>query len=186
MYRSHMSFHRLFPAAALVLAALSVSPLAAQEFIPPDRDRPPQTQPSGGGDTGIRLGIFAFSTRGGYQVNEDNQLVLGSTLDVAELGVPRLRLRPSFEVGFGRAERSLAFNAEVVYRFQDDAAPAIPYLGGGLGYYDDGATEHGWATFVFGFELPYRRTMSWLLEIHTLEGINRARFLIGLATRSPR
>lgn len=185
MYRSPMSFHRLMLVAAVAMAVAVARPLAAQEFIPPDRDRPQQSEPASSQST-VKFGIQAFSTRGGYQVNEDNQLVLGSTLDIAELGHPQLRLRPSFEVGFGRAERSLAFNAEVVYRFQDDNKPAIPYVGAGFGYYDDGNTEHGWPTIIFGFELPYRRTMSWLLEIHTLDGVNRARFLIGLATRSPR
>jgi len=171
----------------LLFASLSAaSPAAGQEFIPPDRPPqppPPQApQPQRAG-TGFIVGVLAFSTRAGAQVNADNQVVLGSTIDIAQLGAPGFRLRPSFEVGFGRPDNSLAINVEGVYRFQDDDAQAIPYIGAGVGYYDDNRVKRGWPTFVFGFELAYSRTTSWLIELHALDGVDRTRVLIGLATR---
>lgn len=169
------------------LLALSASRAVAQEFVPPDR-RPGGAQPAGPqstapGRSGFRVDIFAFSTRAGAQVNRDGQAVLGSTIDLVQLGTPRLRLRPSFEVGFGRPETSLGANAEVVYRFVGDNSPAIPYLGVGMGYYDDGATRNGWPTVALGFELPFRRSFNWLVEYHGLDGLKRSRFFVGLASR---
>ncbi len=169
--------------------AVAGSGAHAQEFVPPDRrpgSRPtaeaaPVEPPTGGG---FRAGVLGFTTRGGAQVNQGSQVVLGSTVDLAQLGSPRLRLRPSFEVGFGSPSKSLGINLEVVYRFQDDGSTAIPYLGAGAGYYDDDATERGWATVVIGFELPFRRGMSWLFEYHALDGVGRSRVLAGLATRA--
>lgn len=166
--------------------ALAASPLAAQEFIPPDRGRPPSQgqQPAGDPDFGLRADILGFSTRGGFQVNKGGQALIGSTIDVVQLWSPQVRLRPSFEVGFAEAGTSLAINVEVVYRFQPDAAPAIPYLGIGLGYYDDNTVKKGWPTVAMGFELPFRRSMNWLIEYHALDGLRRSRFLVGLATRN--
>jgi len=171
--------------AALVLAAPGAQ---AQEFIPPDR-RPspppaPESPPPAQAETrGVIVDIFSFSTRAGAQVNKDGQAVIGSTVYVMQLGMPRLRLRPSFEVGFGQPEKSLGVNVEVIYRFQPDAAPAIPYVGVGFGYYDDGVTEYGWPTVALGFELPLRRSYNWLVEYHGLDGLKRSRFFIGLTTR---
>ena len=179
----------LAAAACLVMGATKAG---AQEFVPPDR-RPAAPPPSAPPDTpvppppqpgGVRVDVFGFSTRLGGQVNADGQVVLGSTVDLVQLGSPRLRIRPSFEVGFGRPETSLGANLEVLYRFQSDAAPAIPYVGVGWGYYDDGAVEHGWPTVALGFELPFKRSFNWLVEYHGLDGLRRSRFLLGLATRA--
>lgn len=162
-------------------------PLRAQEFVPPDR-RPAATPPSPQSpgaveEPGFIVDIFGFSTRGGAQINKGAQVILGSTIDVMQLGTPQVRLRPSFEVGFGQARTSLALNLEVVYRFTDDSASAIPYLGLGWGYYDDNTTKRGWPTVAMGFELAFQRNMNWLIEYHALDGLQRSRFLIGLATR---
>lgn len=169
----------------VTMAALAAAPAAAQEFVPPDRPAPtppPAQQPAAAG-SGFLVGVLGFSTRAGAQINADNQVVLGSTIDIAQLGVPGFRLRPSFEVGFARPDKSLALNLEAVYRFQDDNANAIPYIGAGIGYYDNSVVKKGWPTFVLGFELPYGRTMSWLLEFHALDKLDRSRILVGLATR---
>jgi len=161
--------------AVLVLAA---SPAAAQEFQPPGGGAPSD----GGG--GVRLGILAFSTRGGGQVDHGGQGVLGSTVDFAQLGSPQVRLRTSFEMGFGRtAGKSLHAALEVMYRFQPDDAPTVPYVGAGLGYYDDGTTTRVWPNLVMGFELPFRPTFNWLVEYHALDRLGRHRFLVGFATR---
>ncbi len=167
------------------LATLAALPLRAQEFIPPDRGR--TAAPAPGRDTarddGFRLEILGFSTRGGAQVNKGGQAILGSTIDIMQLGARQVRLRPSFEVGFGRSSTSLAFNLEVVYRFQPDGAAAIPYLGIGVGYHDDTTIKRVWPTVAMGFELPFSRHMNWLIEYHALDGLRRSRFLVGLATR---
>jgi len=170
---------------AVTLVVLAAAPAAAQEFVPPDRRPSGQPAPTQDdyGPNGFYLDIMGFSTRAGAQVTKDEQAVLGSTVDLMQLYWPRLRLRPSFEVGFGRPNTSLGVNAEVIYRFQPDEAPAIPYVGLGAGYYDDGTTRHGWPTITLGFELPFRRSYNWLFEYHALDGLRRSRFLVGLATR---
>ena len=184
MYRSPMRFFRSLPFWALVISA--TAPLAAQEFVPPDRrPAPPSQTPAQApaGQSGFVMDVLGFSTRGGFQVNKGGQFLLGSTIDIAQLGTPQVRLRPSFEVGFGNSTTSIGLNAEVVYRFQPDAAPAIPYLGLGWGYYDDHTTRRGWATVAMGFELPFKRNMNWLIEYHALDALKRSRFFVGLATR---
>ena len=169
------------PLAALVLAlSLSAGAALAQEFVPPDRG---QSRASSG-QPGIRFGILGFSTRGGVQVNKDSQGVLGSTVDVMQLGSPQVRLRPSFETGFGRSRTSLGVALEVLYRFQPDGAPAIPYVGAGVGYYDNGTTDYVWPTLALGFELSFTRTINWLIEYHALDRLGRSRFFLGLATRT--
>jgi hypothetical protein len=172
---------------ALTLLALAAPRAGAQEFVPPDRsgrpapaNAPPQSAAAG---TGIHVGLFGFSTRGGFQVNKRGQGVVGSTLDLVELGTPLVRLRPSIEMGFANSNHSLGVNVEIVYRFQSDQAPAIPYLGLGLGYYDDSTSSRVRPTGVMGFELSLSRNMNWLIEYHVIDGFGRSRFLVGLSTR---
>jgi hypothetical protein len=163
--------------------ALLASSAAAQEFQPPGGG----VAPGAGG--GMRFGVLGFSTRGGGQVDHGGQGVLGSTVDIAQLGSPQVRLRPSFEVGFGKRGKSLHTALEVIYRFQPDEAPSVPYVGVGLGYYDSGTDSIAgrirriWPNLVMGFELPFRPTFNWLVEYHALDRLGRHRFLIGLATR---
>jgi hypothetical protein len=171
---------RSFALAALALT-LAAGAATAQEFVPPDQA---QTRSPGAAGSGIRFGVLGFSTRGGGQVNKDGQGILGSTVDVMQLGSPQVRLRPSFEAGFGRSRKSLHIALEVLYRFQPDGAPAIPYLGAGVGYYDNGTTDFVWPTLAMGFELPFTRTINWLIEYHALDRLGRSRFFVGLATRS--
>ena len=171
--------HRL---AVLVLTCCLARTASAQDFRPPDPRRPEEPPPESVADPGcFCVGLFAFSTRAGAQVTKDEQAVIGTTLDIAQLGSPQLRLRASGEVGFGRPEQSIGANLELLWRFQPDRAPAIPYIGVGAGYYDDGTVDHVWPTFVLGFELAFRAGTHWLIEYHALEGLNRSRFLIGLA-----
>jgi hypothetical protein len=166
----------------LVCAAASVPAAVAQEFVPPDeRGAPRQGTP--GMRPGVVLGVIGFSTRFGAQANSDEQGVVGSTIDIAQLGSPLVRLRPSFELGFGRSRTSLHLALEAIFRFQPDEADAIPYVGAGLGYYDDGRVDHLWPNLVMGFELPFRRTFNWLVEYHALDRLGRHRFMVGLATR---
>ena len=171
----------------LLLAAYAAVPaLRAQDFRPPDsaagrRTADSSTAPASAESSAFRFGILGFSTRAGGQVTQDGQAVLGTTIDLVQLGSPRVRLRPSVEVGFGRPEKSLGANVEILFRFQPETAPAIPYIGAGVGYYDDGSIEHVWPTFVLGFELPFRHNVRWLVEYHALDGLRLSRFLVGLA-----
>ena len=188
IYPSRMNLERI---ASLALAlVLTAAPLRAQEFVPPDRrpgatpTTPAQAEPAG--ESGFIVDILGFSTRGGAQINKGAQVILGSTIDIMQLGAPQVRLRPSFEVGFGQSRTSMALNLEVVYRFMDYSASAIPYLGLGWGYYDDNTTKRGWPTVAMGFELEFQRNMNWLVEYHALDGLRRSRFLVGLATRGGR
>jgi hypothetical protein len=168
--------HRTTGVLAALLAAWAAT-ARGQEFRPPEQ---PATSTGGA----LRFDIVGFSTRGGGQVNKDEQGVLGSTVDIAELWSPQVRLRPSFEVGFGQSYTSLHIAVEVLYRFQPDGAAAIPYVGAGVGYYDTGTADDLWPNLVMGFELAFRPTYNWLIEYHALDRLGRHRFLVGLATRS--
>ncbi len=176
----------LLSASALLLGVTICA--SAQDFQPPGSS---QGAPAGTSE-GVNFGIFGFSTRAGMQVNRDVQGVIGSTFDVATLFSPQVRLRPSLELGFGRAAKSLHIATEVIYRFQPDNAPSIPYLGLGLGYYDSGTSgdstqphiEKLFINLVMGFELPLKPSYNWLFEYHALDRLGQHRFLVGLATRS--
>jgi hypothetical protein len=162
--------------AALVMAAPRA---AAQEFRPPES---PASAPA----VGLAVDIFGFSTRAGIDVSRRAEWVVGSTVDVAELWSSRVRLRPSLEVASDQAAGvTLHWAGEIVYRFQPDDAPAIPYLGVGLGHMSrcSGCTTV-WPTVVLGFELGFRPGINWLIEYHALDRFGRHRFMIGLATRN--
>ena len=156
------------------------APLAsAQEFQPP---------PGGGGSpaagSGFVMDVFSFSTRAGIDVSRPAQWLVGSTVDIAEMWSPRVRLRPSLEVSSDGSSVQLHWAGEVMYRFQPDDAPAIPYVGIGLGHMSRcGGCTLIWPTVALGFELRFRPAFNWLIEYHALDRLGRHRFLIGLATR---
>ncbi len=178
---------------AFLVASASATGAAAtahaQEFTPPGGS---SSQASSGTSQGAEFGIFGFSTRAGVQVNRGVQGIIGSTVDVATLWSPQVRLRPSFEMGFGKNGKSLHGAVEVIYRLQPDDAPSIPYVGIGIGYFDSGSSadttvphvQKFWPTLVMGFELPFRPTFNWLFEYHSLDALGQHRFLVGLSTRS--
>ncbi len=170
--------------ALVTLLSVAAIPLVAQEFVPPDRGHPtpPASAPGPRNHDGFRLDILGFSTRAGFQVNNGGQFLLGSTVDLIQLGIPQVRGRTSFEFGFGTPS-TIGINEEVMYRFLADTASAIPYIGVGVGYLDDNTVKRVWPTVAIGFELPFRRTMNWLVEYHALDALRRSRFFIGLATR---
>jgi hypothetical protein len=165
---------------ALPLAALA-PPAAAQEFHPP----------SSGGSTeqvgGPSVDLYGFSVRGGVDVTHGLQWVLGTTLDVAELWSPRVRFRPSVEIASnGGSTVTFHWAGEIIYRFEPDNAPAIPYVGLGIGHMGNcpGCTAI-WPNVVLGFELQFRPSFNWLIEYHALDRLGRHRFLVGLSTRTP-
>ena len=110
------------------------------------------------------------------------QWVVGTTVDIAEMWSPRVRLRPSLEVSSDGNVTRLHWSGEVIYRFQPDNAPAIPYVGLGVGHMTHciGCTDL-WPTVVMGFELRFRPAFNWLIEYHALDRLGRHRFLIGLS-----
>ncbi len=167
------------PRLALFLAGLvcAAAPAAAQEF------QPPESQSAAGGN-GFRVDLLGFSSRVGIDVTHGGAVVLGSAVDLAELGSPRVRLRPSFEYSGTGSVTSLHVATDVVYRFQPDRAPAIPYLGLGVGYYAPSeGSDKLWLNVTMGFELAFRPSFNWLFEYHGLDRLRRHRFLIGLSTR---
>jgi hypothetical protein len=164
----------------LFLAGLAgaTAPAAAQEFQPPESR-------ASSGTGGVRVDLIGFSTRVGADLSSGGSLVLGSAVDIAELWSPQVRLRPSFEFSGAGTTTALHVALEVVYRFQPDRAPAIPYVGLGAGYFSQASAGRQaiWPTFLMGFELGFRPSFNWLFEYHSLDRLGRHRFLVGLATR---
>jgi hypothetical protein len=170
-------------ATRLILAAiplsLGASVAAAQEFRPP----------SGGGSSStgaFQVDLFSFSARAGIDVSRGTHWVVGSALEVAELWSSRVRLRPSLEIA-SDAGSTVTFHwaGEILYRFQPDNAPAIPYVGIGVGHLSGcRSCTTVWPTIALGFELQLRPSFNWLVEYHALDRLGRHRFLIGLATRN--
>lgn len=159
--------------------ACAVPAVQAQEFQPPSGGSASSAE-----ESGFRMDLFGFSTRAGIDVTRPAQWVVGSTVDIAELGSPRVRLRPSLEVSSSGSGVQLHWAGEVTYRFQPDNAPAIPYVGLGLGHLSScsGCTTL-WPTVVIGFELRFRPSFNWLIEYHALDRLGRHRFMVGLSTR---
>jgi len=160
--------------------ALAAPRAAAQEFHPPSAGAT-ASEPGG-----VAVDLFGFSVLGGVDVTHGVQWVLGTSLDVAELWSPRVRLRPSVEVASaGGSAVTFHWAGEIVYRFEPDNAPAIPYVGLGLGHMSNcGGCVAIWPTIVLGFELQFRPSFNWLLEYHSLDRLGRHRFLVGLSTRT--
>ena len=172
----HRTF-RLAPAVALA-AVCAAGAARAQQFQPPAGGS--EYQPNG-----VEFDLFAFSSRVGIDVASPTEWVLGNTLDVAELWSPRVRLRPSLEVSSDGGAVRLHWAGEIGYRFEPDNAPAIPYVGAGLGHMSRcPSCTTIWPTVVLGFELVLRPSLNWLIEYHALDRFGRNRFLIGLATRA--
>lgn len=165
--------------AVFITIGLAPAALVCQEFEPPSES----------GGSGFRLGLLGFGTRAGIDFEGDDQFVLGVALDLGDLGTPRVRLRPSAELGVGGDVDTYVFNIESVFRFTDDVELAVPYVGLGLGIF---GREHcaaapdcpdAWVNALLGFELRFRPTFNWLLEYHGLDALRRNRIYIGLTTR---
>ena len=168
-------------ATRLILLALPLAvaapPAAAQEFHPPSSG----TAPSAGGPS---VDLYSFSVRGGVDVTRKLQWVLGTSFDVAELWSPRVRFRPSVEIA-SDAGSTVTFHwaGEIIFRFEPDNAPAIPYVGIGVGHMSN-THPTIWPTIALGFELQLRPSFNWLIEYHALDRLGRHRFLVGLTTRT--
>jgi len=164
----------------LLLASVCAGSVAAQEF------QPPRVRSATGG---TRIGLFGFGVRGGIELRSSGPMVFGATLDMGDLFTPRVRLRPSAELGVFTGQNSYVGSFEALYRFTGDNEAAIPYVGGGLslaGHTDCGSDPNcpaAWVNLVFGFELHYKSTFNWLVEYHGMDAMRRHRVYIGLTTR---
>jgi hypothetical protein len=166
-------------AAFIVTTSFVAGSLAAQEFVPP------KSVPH----AGTRIGLFGFGVRGGVDVRDAGQLVMGTTIDLGDLFTDRLRIRPSAELGVFNGPATYVGSLEALWRFTADEEVATPYLGTGLGLAgrqdcsNDSDCPGLWVNVVFGFELRYRSTFNWLIEYHGMDALRRHRFYIGLTTR---
>lgn len=165
----------------IVLFVLCPAAGSAQQFQPPAG--------ASTSSTGTRIGLFGFGVRGGFDVDNGGQLILGTTLDVGDLFTPRVRIRPSAEIGVFNGGNTYIGSLEALWRFTDDNQTAIPYVGAGLslaGHQDcgtDPSCPAVWVNMVLGFELHFRSSFNWLLEYHGMDALRRHRFYIGLTTR---
>ena len=164
-----------------MLCAMATASAAAQAFTPP------QEHPARRG--GTQIGLLGFGVRGGVDVNDRGQLVAGVTVDAGSLGVDRLRLRPSAEIGILNGANTYAGSFELLYRFTDDNGAVTPYVGAGValaGHAACGADPECpdlWLNGVAGVEIRYRSTFNWLLEYHPMDLFRRNRVYFGLTTR---
>lgn len=78
---------------------------------------------------GQELGVRSYGLRGGINLNPD-QFNFGAHVDAGRL-TSRVRLQPSFELGFGNGVLLGATNFDAHYLFT--AKRFRPYAGGGLG-----------------------------------------------------
>jgi hypothetical protein len=166
--------------AAVLLSFLIAAPLAAQEAEPAfEEPRVPWA----------RVGLFGFGVRLGVDFEGDGQAVASMALDLGYVADERLRVRLSGELGFLNSDNTYLANLELIYRFMPDSAPAIPYVGGGLGLFGRAECEADpdcpalWAQFALGFEMRLRDEMNWLVEYHAEDTFRRHRVFVGLATR---
>jgi len=166
----------------LLLACLIVTPLRGQDAPAEEFARPAK----------FRLALLGFGVRAGVDLSGEDQLILGSTLDLGDLYTDRLRMRASGELGLGAGADTYVIGAEVTYRFVADSMFTVPYLGGGLALYSqedcdsEPACPAFWPQFVLGFEIDLRAPIRWLVEYHAEDGFSHHRLLVGLTTRRQR
>lgn len=160
-------------------------PVVAQQFQPPEEQ---EAAPEG--DSRLRLGLFGFGARGGIDVTDRDQVVMSVMIDAGDFYLDRLRIRPSFEMGFAnQTDNNYLGSLDLMYRFTADAERAVPYVGFGMGVMGQqrcGDVEdcpEVWPQFTLGFELKYNDSFNWLLEYRGEDALGRHRFLIGLASR---
>jgi len=165
----------------LTCGAVLATPLAAQAFPPP----PVQRTRHGG----TQVGLFGFGLWSGLDVKESGQVVLGAALDIGNVAISRLRLRPSAEIAILNGANTYTGNFEVLYRFADDKPATVPYAGGGIALAGHAGCGTGsgcpaaWVNAVVGIEVRYRSTFSWMLEYRALDAFQHNRFCVGLTTR---
>jgi hypothetical protein len=161
--------------------ALTAVPAGAQDFQPPeDASSSPR---------GTHLGLYGFGVRGGLDFTENGRLALGVTLDLGQLFVERVRLRPSGELSVFNGPNVYVGSLEALYYFTRPADRTRPYAGVGLGVAGSAACSGDpdcpdlWLNVVLGFELRFRPAFDWLLEYHGMDLLRENRIHVGLTTR---
>ncbi len=135
------------------------------------------------------VGLYGFSSRGGVDLDGPGQAIVSVALDIGHVFTPRLRLRPSGDLGFLGDDNTYVASFELLYRFLGDGQIVVPYLGAGLGVFgrelcgQDPGCPGVWLQLAAGFEVQARGPVSWLLEYHAMDAFGRHRFMIGLTTR---
>ena len=136
----------------------------------------------------VRFGLLGFGMRVGADLEGGGQAVGGGALDLGHVYSERFRIRLVGELGFDPGPNTYVGSIELLYRFTPDTAPAIPYVGTGIGI--AGAEDCGanpdcpnvWWQFALGFELPMRDGFSWFIEYHPQDALRRHRIFVGLST----
>jgi hypothetical protein len=168
----------------VLLGVWPASSLAAQNFTPPETRQEQGSK--------FKIGLFGFSSRFGWDFEEDGGSIVSVALDLGNLGTEQLRLRPSAEIGFADDVDTYVVNTEILYRFTPDTERAVPYVGLGLALAGRDQCDTFpdcpgvWLQFALGFELSLRDNLSWLLEYHAEDAISRHRLFVGLASRRGR
>ncbi len=169
---------------AVLLSCVAATPLLSQQEFQPPRDQAVTPR--------FRLGLFGFGVQGGIDFTGDEQLVLGTAVDLGDLYTDRLRMRATGELGRGGDGDTYVINGELVYRFVADTILAVPYVGAGVALFSQEACDSApgcpglWLQFALGFEIKIREPISWLLEYHSEDAFRRHRLLFGLTTRRVR
>lgn len=173
--------HYLLAAGALVAGTLAwTAGVAAQDFLPPEQTARRRA---------FYVGLEGFTSRFGIDVTDDNQAVVGTGLDLGNVGSDRFRFRSMVEVGFGSGTDTYVFGVDVVYRFMPETERAVPYVGIGPGVFtaEDCASFAScpkvWPQFTIGFELRMRQAFNWLLEYRAEDAFGRHRLFVGLTSR---
>ncbi len=167
----------------LVVGVVPAGELTGQDFTPPE------TGEQAAEGSRIQLGLYGFSTRLGWDFEDDGGAIVSLALDLGNLGSSQVRLRPSVEIGFAEDVDTYVANVEILYRFTPDTEKAVPYVGLGLALAgrDDCELEPScpevWLQFALGFEVTFRDNLSWMLEYHGEDAVNRHRLFLGLTTR---
>ncbi len=167
----------------LVVGVVPAGELTGQDFTPPE------TGEQAAEGSKIQLGLYGFSTRLGWDFEDDGGAIVSLALDLGNLGSSQVRLRPSVEIGFAEDVDTYVANIEILYRFTPDTEKAVPYVGLGLALAgrDDCELEPScpgvWLQFALGVELTFRNNMNWIFEYHAEDAWRRHRLFLGLTSR---
>ena len=138
---------------------------------------------------GVQLGLFSLGVRGGVDLEQSGQALVGASADVGYAFTPRVRFRVVGELGFAPSPNSYVGSVEMVFRFTPDSTIAVPYFGTGVGVVGNEACGADpecpalWWQFVLGFELRLHRSARWFLEYHPQDAFRRQRLLAGITMR---
>ncbi|MDH5805594.1 MAG: hypothetical protein OEZ54_10500 [Gemmatimonadota bacterium] len=162
-----------------------VSPLNAQEFIPPTRSpRPDPVVEADGGS----VGIAAFGAKFGWDFGGNGEPLVAVSVDLLSAWSDRVRLRSVVEIGFSRLDNTYVMGGELVYRYNSSSMPIVPFLGAGLALAgrDLCRVTVGcpavWFQNSIGFEAFLRDNVNMMVEFRGENLWRRRRLFFGLIT----